>query len=81
MRHEHLVVTVEAGTKARVDDDLGPGESLEAWVADAIERKLAEEGTDDASGDEDEERGDADESDEEQDDYDKGFEFVDDCRV
>jgi hypothetical protein len=42
MRHEHLVVTVEADTKERIDDDLEPGESLEAWVADAVERKLAD---------------------------------------
>jgi hypothetical protein len=41
MRHEHLVVTVEAGLKERIDEDLDGGESLEAWVADAIERKLA----------------------------------------
>lgn len=40
MRHEHLVVTVEAGVKERIDDDLDAGESLESWVADAIERKL-----------------------------------------
>lgn len=43
MHHEHLVVTVEADTKARIDDHLDGGESLEAWVADAIERKLADE--------------------------------------
>jgi len=43
MRHEHLVVTVEADTKARIDDHLDGGESLEAWVADAIEQKLADE--------------------------------------
>ncbi|WP_135852113.1 hypothetical protein [Halorussus salinus] len=50
MRHEHLVVTVEADTKARIDDHLDGGESLEAWVADAIERKLAdEEDADDAA--------------------------------
>lgn len=40
MRHEHLVVTVEADTKERIDDDLDAGESLEAWIADAVERKL-----------------------------------------
>lgn len=45
MRHEHLVVTVEAGLKDRIDDDLDSGESLESWVADAIERKLAENET------------------------------------
>ncbi len=49
MRHEHLVVTVEADTKARIDDHLDGGESLEAWVADAIERKLADEETDDSA--------------------------------
>ncbi|NHN57547.1 MULTISPECIES: hypothetical protein [Halorussus] len=43
MRHEHLVVTVEAGLKDRIDDDLDGGESLESWVADAVERKLAAE--------------------------------------
>jgi hypothetical protein len=41
MRHEHLVVTVESGLKDRIDDDLDAGETVEAWVADAIERKLA----------------------------------------
>ncbi|UPV98830.1 hypothetical protein M0R88_09825 [Halorussus gelatinilyticus] len=45
MRHEHLVVTVEADTKARIDERLDGGESLEAWVADAIERKLDDEHT------------------------------------
>jgi hypothetical protein len=43
VRHEHLVVTVEADTKERIDADLGAGESLEAWVADAVERKLDRE--------------------------------------
>lgn len=55
MRHEHLVVTVEAGIKERIDADLEPGESLESWVADAVERKLAEksdEGDDAEGGDE-----------------------------
>ncbi|NEU57888.1 hypothetical protein [Halorussus sp. MSC15.2] len=61
MRHEHLVVTVEAGLKERIDADLESGESLESWVADAVERKLAaesEEG-DDAEGvrEHDEDRG------------------------
>lgn len=43
MRHEHLVVTVEAGIKERIDDDLDGGESLESWVADAIEQKLTDD--------------------------------------
>jgi hypothetical protein len=46
VRHEHLVVTVDSGIKQRIDADLDAGESLEAWVADAIERKLAAEGRD-----------------------------------
>ncbi|MFC4448962.1 hypothetical protein [Halorussus aquaticus] len=52
MRHEHLVVTVEAGLKERIDADLDPGESLESWIADAVERKLAAESDegDDAEG-------------------------------
>ncbi|WP_435180198.1 hypothetical protein [Halorussus sp. AFM4] len=51
MRHEHLVVTVEAGLKDRIDDDLDEGESLEAWVADAVERKLADDGADEPAAD------------------------------
>lgn len=43
VRHEHLVVTVEADLKERIDADLGAGESLEAWVADAIQQKLDQE--------------------------------------
>lgn len=43
MRHEHLVVTVDSGTKARIEEDLDSGETVEAWVADAIDAKLAEE--------------------------------------
>ncbi|WP_158058088.1 hypothetical protein [Halorussus halophilus] len=42
MRHEHIVVTLDAETKRRVLDSLGDGESVEAWVADAIESKLRE---------------------------------------
>jgi len=48
VRHEHLVVTVEAGRKERIDANLDAGESLEAWVADAIEEKLAREAGDDS---------------------------------
>ena len=43
MRHEHLVVTVDSGTKAHIEEDLDPGETVEAWVADAIDAKLATE--------------------------------------
>jgi hypothetical protein len=43
VRHEHLVVTVEADIKERIDADLDAGESLEAWVADAVEQKLNRE--------------------------------------
>ncbi|WP_135826350.1 hypothetical protein [Halorussus ruber] len=50
VRHEHLVVTVEAGRKERIDANLDAGESLEAWVADAIEEKLAREAGDDSDG-------------------------------
>lgn len=42
MRHEHLVVTLDTATKTRVLESLGEGESVEAWVADAIESKLRE---------------------------------------
>ncbi|MFC4550647.1 MULTISPECIES: hypothetical protein [Halorussus] len=40
MRHEHLLVTVEADTKADIEADLDGGETVEAWIADAIETKL-----------------------------------------
>lgn len=93
MRHEHLVVTVESGTKARIEDDLDPGETVEAWVADAIEGKLASEGAtgretadrkagDDRIGESDdsEDGGECDER-EDADDYDEGFEYVDDCAI
>ena len=72
MRHEHLVVTIEAGTKERIDADLDAGESLEAWVADAVERKLDGKETD--ASDATDEASDAD-------DYEEGFEYVDDCAI
>jgi hypothetical protein len=43
MRHEHLMVTVDSGIKVRIEEDLDPGETVEAWVADAIDAKLADE--------------------------------------
>jgi IS4 transposase len=76
MRHEHLVVTVESGTKARIEDDLDPGETVEAWVADAIEEKLAGESTPGESDDLT-----RDDRPEEHDEYDEGFEYVDDCSI
>ncbi|WP_276300078.1 hypothetical protein [Halorussus lipolyticus] len=95
MRHEHLVVTVEAGRKERIDADLDAGESLEAWVADAIDQKLARQSrSESAEGDADSSAGggsppadDSDgdragtDSDREGDDYDEGFEYVDDCGI
>ena len=58
VRHEHLVVTVEAGLKERIDADLGAGESLESWVADAIEQKLDRNAAGSDSGDSDPDRSD-----------------------
>ncbi|WP_137283855.1 hypothetical protein [Halorussus salinisoli] len=87
MRHEHLIVTVESGTKERIDADLDAGESLEAWVADAVELKLAETEREDETDeklDARHDRIDADEDgtdDEATDDYDEGFEYVDDCAI
>ena len=59
VRHEHLVVTVEADAKERIDADLGAGESLESWVADAIEQKLDRKAAGSDSGDSDPDRSDS----------------------
>jgi hypothetical protein len=75
VRHEHLVVTVDSGIKERIDADLGAGESLEAWVADAIERKL-DRGTAESRSD-----GSASASGDDRAEYDEGFEYVDDCGI
>ena len=52
MRHEHLLVTVEADTKADIEADLDGGETVEAWIADAIETKLDAEVRGDGEGNE-----------------------------
>lgn len=42
MRHDHLVLTVDADTRDRIGAHLDDGESIDDWVRDAIDRKLAE---------------------------------------
>jgi hypothetical protein len=82
MRHEHLVVTVESGTKARIEDDLDPGKTVEAWVADAIDEKLSGESTPRESDDPTQDHPTRDDDGtEEHDEYDEGFEYVDDCSI
>ena len=93
MRHDHIVVTLDPDSKARIRDDLDAGESVEAWVADAVERKLdgdASESDREGDGDgmdagEGEEDGrDAEEIEEDGTDYEDergGYEFVDDCAI
>ena len=43
MRHGHIVVTLDSETKAEIQSVLDAGESVDAWVADAIEAKLADD--------------------------------------
>ncbi|MCO8244617.1 MULTISPECIES: hypothetical protein [unclassified Haladaptatus] len=39
MRHAHLVLTVDAETRDRIEADLAD-ETVEEWLLDAVERKL-----------------------------------------
>ncbi|WP_190303775.1 hypothetical protein [Haladaptatus sp. R4] len=39
MRHAHLVLTVDAETRDRIEADL-TDETVEEWLLDAVERKL-----------------------------------------
>ena len=39
MRHSHLVLTIDAETRDRIETDLAD-ETVEEWLLDAIERKL-----------------------------------------
>ena len=71
MRHDHIVVTLDADDKSEIEADLDAGETVEAWVADAVERKLAESNAE-RGGDDD---GDDDDGDR------PGYEFVDDCAI
>lgn len=97
MRHDHIVVTLDPDSKARIRADLDAGESVEAWVADAVERKLDEDGSREDGSREDGSREDgshedgddgADEDGIEEaevetdaEDERNGYEFVDDCAI
>ncbi|WP_458185179.1 hypothetical protein [Haladaptatus sp. NG-WS-4] len=43
MRHAHLVLTVDADTRDRIEADCAD-ETIDEWVVDAIERKLDRRG-------------------------------------
>ena len=93
MRHDHIVVTLDPDSKARIRADLDAGESVEAWVADAVERKLDGDASESGRGgdgggmDAGEDEGvEEDETDAETDEMDYeaergGYEFVDDCAI
>lgn len=74
--HNHVTVTVEADTVARIEERLDPGETVADWMRDAVVARLEDEPGDDADRTDDSTRADG-----RDDDPGPVYEFVDDCAI